>query len=148
MFSLFVFKRVDFKDMKIKSKGFFKVRKIKYAGRHILLEFWEAENIDSIVIIKKALIEAIKASKATLLKIELHNFSPQGISGMAIIAESHISIHTWPERRYAAIDIFTCGQKVKPEKAVAVLKKFFKPKRVELKEIKRGVFQKKKWKTK
>ncbi|MFH1461259.1 MAG: adenosylmethionine decarboxylase [Patescibacteria group bacterium] len=130
--------------MKTKSKGFLNAQKVKYAGRHILLEFWEARNIDSIAVVRKALVQSVKAAGATLLKIELHNFSPQGISGMAIIAESHISIHTWPEHRYAAIDIFTCGQKVKPKKAIAVLKKFFKPKRVELKEIKRGVFRKKK----
>jgi S-adenosylmethionine decarboxylase len=123
-----------------KTKGFLNTRKkkIQYAGVHLLLEFWQVENIDSIKTIKKALIEAVEAAGATLLKIELHKFSPQGISGVAVIAESHISIHTWPEYNYVAIDVFTCGQKVKPYRAVAALKKSFQPKKFKIKEIKRG----------
>jgi S-adenosylmethionine decarboxylase len=143
--------------MKQKPKGFLNTQKIKsctfseyqnpgktqgkYAGRHILLEFWGAQGINSITKVKKALTQAVKASGATLLKIELHKFSPQGISGVAIIAESHLSFHSWPEYKYAAIDIFTCGEKVKPQKAISVLKKFFKPSKVEIKEIKRGKIQ-------
>lgn len=123
-----------------KTKGFLNTQKnkIQYAGIHLLLEFWQVEDIDSIKAIRKALIKAVKAAGATLLKIELHKFSPQGISGVAIIAESHISIHTWPEYNYAAIDIFTCGRKVKPYQAVTALKESFKPKRFKIKEIKRG----------
>ncbi len=125
--------------MKEKAKGFCSTQNnAKYAGRHILLEFWGAQELDSINITKKALTEAIKAAGATLLKIDLHEFSPQGISGVAIIAESHISIHTWPEYNYAALDIFTCGNRVKPYKAVVILKKYFKPEKVEIKEINRG----------
>jgi len=124
--------------MKNKTKGFLYTQKTKYAGRHILLEFWGAHQIDSLVVVKKALAGAVKAAGATLLKIDLHRFSPHGISGVAIIAESHISIHTWPEYGYAAIDIFTCGERVEPEKAVIVLKNTFRPERVEIREIKRG----------
>jgi len=124
--------------MNSKAKGFLNTQKIKYAGNHILLEFWGAKDIDSISIIKKALTRAVKDCGATLLKIELHKFSPQGVSGVALIAESHISLHTWPEYDYMAIDIFTCGQTVNPYKAVDTLKKIFKPRKVEIKEIKRG----------
>ena len=125
--------------MNSKAKGFYNTRKIKYAGNHILLEFWGAKDINSISAVKKALTQAIKACGATLLKIELHKFSPQGVSGVAIIAESHISIHTWPEYNYTAIDIFTCGDKVDPYQAVNTLKKILKPKKIEVVEIKRGI---------
>ena len=113
----------------------------KYAGHHILLEFWEAKDINSIRAIKKALAQAVKACGATLLKIELHKFSPQGVSGVAIIAESHISIHTWPEYQYTAIDIFTCGNEVDPYQAISSLKSSFKPKDVQLLEVKRGILK-------
>jgi S-adenosylmethionine/arginine decarboxylase-like enzyme len=103
--------------MKTKPKGFLNTRKTKYAGQHILLEFWGAQGIDSVPIIGKALRQAVKAAGATLLKIDLHKFSPHD---------------------YAAIDIFTCGQKVNSKKAIIALKKFLKPKKVEVREVKRG----------
>jgi S-adenosylmethionine decarboxylase len=121
------------------SQAAYDTPQIKYAGNQILLEFWGAQEINSMSTVRKALTQAVKAAGATLLKIELHKFSPQGISGVAIIAESHISIHTWPEYQYAAIDIFTCGQAVKPYQALAVLKKAFKPQKVEIIEVKRGI---------
>lgn len=124
-----------------KTKGFCYTQQIKYAGQQILLEFWGAKGLDSIRTIKKALVQAVDVSGATLLKIELHKFSPQGVLGIALIAESHISIHTWPEYQYAAIDIFTCGNKVDPYRAVASLKSSFKPKRIQLLEIKRGILK-------
>lgn len=126
-------KMLSKKKMKKNQKG-----QIKYAGTHLLLEFWGAKNIDSVRIIKKALTEAVRACQATLLKVELHKFSPQGVSGVAMIAESHISIHSWPEYQYLAIDIFMCGDK-DPYKAIDVLKKIFQPKKVDVIEMKRGV---------
>lgn len=112
----------------------------KSAGIHILLDFWGVKNINSVKFAKRALLDAIKASKFTLLKIELHKFSPQGVSGVAIIAESHISIHTWPEYEFVAIDIFLCGGK-NPKPAIKSLKKSFKPKKVIINDIKRGEFK-------
>jgi len=110
---------------------------IKSAGIHILLDFFGAKNINSLKFVRKSLTEATKASKFTLIKVDLHKFSPQGVSGIAIIAESHISIHTWPEYEFAAIDIFICGGKdAKP--AIKSLKKAFKPKKIILNEILRG----------
>jgi S-adenosylmethionine decarboxylase len=112
----------------------------KSAGIHILLDFWGAKNINSVKFVRKALLDAVKASKFTLLKIDLHKFSPQGVSGVAIIAESHVSIHTWPEYEFVALDIFVCGGK-NPKPALNSLKKSFKPKKVIMKEIERGEFK-------
>jgi len=113
---------------------------VKYAGIHLIVELWKANNLSSLPKIKQILEECVKACGATLLKIDLHKFNPQGgISGVAIIAESHISIHSWPEYKYAAIDIFVCGE-VDPYKSIPVLKKGFKPKKIQIMEIKRGVF--------
>lgn len=113
---------------------------VNFAGTHLIIELWEGRNFSSIGEIKKALKGAITACGATLLKIHLHKFSPYGgISGVAIIKESHVSIHSWPEHKYAAIDIFVCGE-INPYKAIPVIKKSFRPKNIHIVEIKRGVF--------
>src|SRR3989344_5516354 len=81
-----------------------------FAGTHLLIDFWGASRLDDLDHIKEALREAVLAAGATLLHIHLHHFSPNGgVSGVAVLAESHISVHTWPERGYAAFDIFMCG---------------------------------------
>jgi S-adenosylmethionine decarboxylase len=128
--------------MKKKERGYYsKCEQFNYAGTHLLLELWGAENITSLEKVEKALIDSIKACGATLLEMKLHHFSPnQGISGIAIIKESHISVHTWPEFGYAAIDIFVCGE-INPYKAIPVLKKAFKPKKMQLMEVKRGILE-------
>ena len=111
----------------------------RYAGTHLLLEFWDAKNLDDLELVEQALRDATLAADATLLEIRLHRFSPHGgISGVAIIGESHLSIHTWPEVGYAALDIFTCG-KADPHKAVPVLRDAFQPERVQLSEHRRGM---------
>ena len=74
---------------------------------------------------------------ATLLHIHLHPFQPEGVSGVAVLAESHISVHTWPEAGYAAFDVFMCGD-AKPEKCVEVLKRAFTPGRTQVSELLRG----------
>ncbi len=113
---------------------------IKYAGIHLIVELWKAQNLSSLPKIREILKKAVQACGATLLKIDLHKFTPYGgISGVAIIQESHISIHSWPEYKYAAIDIFVCGD-VDPYKAIPVLKKEFKPKELQVMEVKRGLF--------
>jgi len=113
-------------------------RKCCCAGTHILLEFWGARHLDDLKRTEKALTDAVSACGANLLKIMLHKFSPNGIAGVAVLSESHISIHTWPEFGYAALDIFT-GSKVNPHAAIPALRKAFAPKRVELSEHKRGM---------
>ena len=112
---------------------------VTYAGSHLIIDLWEADGLNDRDRIEQALVDAVNAAGATLLHIHLHVFEPGGgISGVAVLAESHISVHTWPERGYAAFDIFMCGE-AEPRKALSVLKRAFDPKRVVLGEHKRGV---------
>lgn len=110
----------------------------KYAGIHLIAEFWGGKIIENSKEIEEILIGAAKSAKSTLLKIAIHKFNPQGITGVVLLAESHIALHLWPEFNYLAIDIFTCGGKVKPFKALQYLRKKFKPKKVQIYKIKRG----------
>ena len=121
-----------------KPKGSTASKKTKYAGIHLIAEFWGGRVIESITEIKKILVEATKRSKNTSLGIKIHKFSPQGLTGFILLAESHIAIHTWPELEYVAIDIFSCGSRGKPHLALAYLKKKFRPKKVQVRRIKRG----------
>ena len=89
--------------------------------------------------VKNALVSAAKEAKATIVDISFHEFNPFGISGMVIIAESHLSIHTWPEYSYAAVDIFTCGDLIKPEVAASFLIKEFESRTPSIVELKRGI---------
>jgi S-adenosylmethionine decarboxylase len=112
---------------------------VKFAGTHLLIELWGARNLGDLAITDQALRDATTVAGATLLHVHLHHFGPNaGLSGVAVLAESHISIHTWPERGYAAIDIFMCGA-CDPYKAIPVLKRAFEPTTVQLSEQKRGV---------
>ncbi len=108
-----------------------------FAGTHLIVELAEAEGLDDPQRIRQAFLDAIEAAGATLLHIHLHRFTPQGVSGVAVLAESHISVHTWPESRYGAFDVFMCGD-ADPHKAVDVLKAAFNAGRVEVTEILRG----------
>jgi len=111
----------------------------KFAGVHLLVELWTSESLTDPNRIRDIIIKAIKACGATMLGIDLHVFSPNGgVSGVAVLQESHLSIHTWPEYDYAAIDLFVCGT-INPRLAVPVLEEGFKPKRIEVREIKRGI---------
>jgi len=113
------------------NNDYFIVREGKvYAGTHLIVDFWGAKNLGDLELMDRAMREAVIEAKATLLHIHLHHFQPNGgISGVAVLAESHISVHTWPERDFAAFDVFMCGES-EPEKAIAVLRKYFEPDRV------------------
>ncbi len=112
---------------------------LRYAGSHLILDLWEAEHLDDAEVIEMAFRRAIQEAGATLLHMHFHEFSENGgISGVAVLAESHISIHTWPERAYAAVDIFMCGA-AEPHKAVPILKHAFNAGRISLSEQMRGV---------
>ena len=115
-----------------------KNRKLKYAGIHLIAEFWYGKVIEDSEEIKKILIEAVKRANNTPLEVAIHKFKPQGITGIVLLAESHVAIHTWPEINYVAIDIYTCGDKAYPKRALEYLKKKFQPKKVEIKILKRG----------
>jgi len=117
-------------------------RKQKYAGIHLIVEFWNGKIIEDPKKIKQILIEAAKRAKNIPLEVSIHKFSPQGLTGVVLLQESHIALHSWPEINYLAIDIFTCGEKSMSYKALAYLKKIFKPKRVKIQKIKRGIIVK------
>ncbi len=111
---------------------------VTYAGTHLLIDLWGAKGLDDLDRIDRAMRDCVETCKATLLHIHLHHFTPNyGVSGVAVLAESHISVHTWPEREYAAFDVFMCGDSM-PEKAVDVLKQAFNPERAEVKSELRG----------
>ena len=110
----------------------------QFAGLHLLLELWGAGRLDDEGHIEKSLLRAAEKAGATVLDIRLHRFaSSGGVTGVALLAESHISIHTWPERGYAAIDIFMCGD-CDAYQAVDPLEQAFTPMQMEIKENRRG----------
>ena len=116
---------------------------MKALGRHLLAEFFECDPkaLDNLQFIEKVMKNAAIVSGATIINVSFHKFEPQGVSGVVVISESHLSIHTWPEYGYAAIDLFTCGDKVDPWKAYEYLKEIFKSKRTKVEEIKRGLYK-------
>ena len=117
----------------------FKKNKLNYAGVHLVADFWNGKTIEDSEELKKILITAAEKGKNTPLKVSVHKFSPQGITGVVLLAESHIALHSWPEYNYLAIDIFTCGDKGFPDKSLDYLKKEFKPKKIRAKKIRRGI---------
>jgi S-adenosylmethionine decarboxylase len=111
---------------------------LKFAGVHLLIELWTEHFLTDSNRIRNIIIKAINACGATMLGLDLHVFTPNGgISGVAILQESHLSIHTWPEYHYAAIDLFVCGT-VDPHLAVPVFRDEFMPEKIDVQEIKRG----------
>src|SRR5438132_697859 len=111
-------------------------------GRHLLLEMFDCDPdaINSLEAVKGALIEAAKRAQATIVDVVFHEFNPFGISGVVVIAESHLSIHTWPEYRYAAVDIFSCGDALQPEVAASYLVEQFAAEHTSIVEMQRGMF--------
>ncbi len=109
-------------------------------GKHFLVEYYgcDPELLDDENRIKDVLLEAAKRCGATVLEHSFHKFAPQGVSGVVVIAESHISIHTWPEYGYAAVDIFTCGTTVEPLVAYKYIKEALRSKETLVREIDRG----------
>ena len=109
-----------------------------YAGTHLLVDLWGASSLNDPAAIDTALRAAAEASGATILHGHFHHFSPNGgVSGVVVLAESHISIHTWPERGFAAVDIFMCGE-CDPHLSLPVLRRAFTPQRVTVDEQRRG----------
>ncbi|MGH1427344.1 MAG: adenosylmethionine decarboxylase [Arenicella sp.] len=117
---------------------FIKKNGVEFAGSHLILDFWGASQLDNLHVMEQAMRNAVNVAGATLLHIHLHHFTPNGgISGVAVLAESHISVHTWPERGFAAFDIFMCGD-AQPELAIPVLKEAFNPSTLNVSEHMRG----------
>jgi S-adenosylmethionine decarboxylase len=110
---------------------------VRCAGVHLIIDLHGAKGLDDIDLIEATLRRCVDAAQATLLHIHVHHFQPNGVSGVAVLAESHISIHTWPDAGYAALDVFMCGR-ASPDACIPVLREAFQAKRIEVNEILRG----------
>jgi len=110
---------------------------VRYAGVHLIIDLFGGERLNDLLYIEQTLRACVDAAGATLLHIHLHPFEPNGVSGVAVLAESHISVHTWPDDRYAAFDVFMCGD-TRPERCADILKAAFKPERIDVTELLRG----------
>lgn len=109
-------------------------------GQHYLVEFddCDVDAVNSEEHLRKALLRAVDLSGAKIIKDVFHSFSPHGVTGVIVIAESHVSIHTWPEFRYAAVDIFTCSDRMNVDLIVTELKIATQSKSVFMQKISRG----------
>ncbi len=112
---------------------------MRFLGTHLLLDMWGATPLDDPIYIEEALKQCAAACGATVLKIDMHHFGErEGVTGVAMLAESHISVHSWPEHAYAAFDIFVCGR-LDPYPAIDMLLNSFSPSRTNLVEQRRGL---------
>ncbi|RKX32796.1 MAG: S-adenosylmethionine decarboxylase proenzyme [Candidatus Zixiibacteriota bacterium] len=114
---------------------------MKILGRHLVAELADCniEFLNDLPFLEQVMKEAARISGATVVKTAFHRYNPQGLSGIVVIAESHLSIHTWPEYGYAAVDCFTCGSSVDPWKAIDYLKEVLQSKTVSARELNRGI---------
>ncbi|MDH5656312.1 MAG: adenosylmethionine decarboxylase [Spirochaetia bacterium] len=110
-------------------------------GEHYIIELYDCgKNIlNDLNTIKLTLLEAARMAGATIIDQRFHKFSPQGVSGVIVIAESHLSIHTWPELGYAALDLFTCSHDMNLSKAMDLLNQVFQPGDTDVRYIPRGI---------
>lgn len=109
-------------------------------GSHWILEMYECppEVIDDLELVREALRQAARAARSTLLYEVAHAFEPQGVTALGLLAESHLSVHTWPELGYAAADVFTCGEHATPKAACEHLAAALRAGRWDLRHIERG----------
>ena len=114
---------------------------MKILGKHLIAEFTNCDMsiLNDLEQLEEFMKESVRKSGATIVKSSFHRYNPQGVSGVVVIAESHISIHTWPEYGYAAVDFFTCGESVDPYKAYEYMKEKLSSKDAHVSEIKRGI---------
>lgn len=112
-------------------------------GTHHLVEFFGCcvQSINSREVIREAMLAAAEVAKATVVADVFHEFNPYGMSGVVVIAESHIAVHSWPEHGCASVDIFTCSEDMDPLAAIDFLRERFKAEGVQVKMLSRGVSQ-------
>jgi len=111
---------------------------VRFAGTHLIIDLMNAKRIDDVAHVEDTFRRCVEQAGATLLHMNMHHFTPNGgVTGVAILAESHISIHSWPEYGYAALDIFMCGD-ANPHAAIPVLREAFEPDEVVVTEHLRG----------
>jgi len=113
---------------------------MKALAKHFIAELYDCDReiLNDVSAVEQALLKGAEAAKATIVGHSFHHFSPHGVSGVVIIAESHISIHTWPEYGYAAVDIFTCGDLTDNDTAISMIRKELHAGRILATEMKRG----------
>lgn len=129
---------VTHSDGEVRKDYFCERNGVKFAGTHLLVDVLNGTRLDDLDHIERTFRRCIEESEATLLHIHLHHFTPNGgVSGVAVLSESHISIHSWPEYGYAAIDIFMCGH-ARPHLAIDVIRQAFDPEEIIVKEELRG----------
>lgn len=114
---------------------------MKILGRHLIAEFSDcnSKTLDNLELLEQYLEEAVRLSGATIVRSVFHRYNPQGVSGVVVIAESHLSVHTWPEYAYAAVDFFACGESVDPYQALNYIKNKLGSQSTQVNEIKRGL---------
>lgn len=110
-------------------------------GIHLILDIWDAAptSLSDLEYVKSTLLDATRKAGATIIGYKFHKFQPEGVSGIILIAESHISIHTWPNKGYASVDIYTCGNKCFPDEAKTRILEAFRAKKTDLARIERGL---------
>jgi S-adenosylmethionine decarboxylase len=113
---------------------------VKALGRHLIVEMWdcEAENLNDPRLLEQALRDTVEAVDGTLLDVRVIEFPVHGVTGVAIISESHVAVHTWPEHGYAAVDIFTCNLEADSQAGIEAMAKHFLPGRTQVMEVRRG----------
>ena len=116
----------------------------KYLGRHLIAEFHGCppKVIDDAEFLERVLVESVVKAGGNVVGKLFHKFKPQGVTGIIAISESHVSIHTWPENGYVALDAFTCGSEMDPWVVYRELKEKIKPEKVKVIELKRGELEK------
>ena len=114
---------------------------MKALGKHIVCELsgCDAQSLTDLELVRSVMVGAAREANAEVMEVAFHRFMPQGVSGVVVIAESHLSIHTWPESGYAAMDFYTCGDHTDPWKACEFAAKAFAATSMQTTEVKRGI---------
>ena len=109
-------------------------------GKHLLIDLYgcPADLLNDVAALETVMVEAAHRAGATVLNTTFHRFSPCGVSGVVVIQESHLTIHTWPEQGFAAIDLFTCGEQTRPRRALTYLKRTLQSERCKVQRLVRG----------
>ena len=112
-------------------------------GQQLLVELYHCDTmiLNDVDMIEAHMMQAAEAAGATIVERTFHHFSPHGVSGVVVIAESHLAIHTWPEYGYAAVDLFTCGDTILPDPCFEYLKEALGAENYSVTEMKRGILQ-------
>jgi len=116
---------------------------LRSLGRHLLVELYNCDSkiLNDVHKVEAIMVDAAKHAKANIVDVVFHTFNPHGISGVIVIAESHLAIHTWPEYNFASVDVYTCGTEINPWRAYNYMAKRFKAKNTTALEMKRGILQ-------